>query len=453
MNIKHTYKVGGIFSAAFLFFILVFVHNVDAVDIKKHTINVQKNAHIVKTDSDTNYGNESKIKVEIDELVDHEQVCALIQFEDDILPDNSAAVDSADFEFTVLSFPHSQQVHIDISPLTSDWNEKGVTWSNVPGIDNRYTKTTVLFLGKEEYFDITEIVRAWVDGDIANYGIKICYKAGEKSSEFSFNSREGGWQAPKLITSYYYPNIALGNPVDMQDVGVQYIDDMAVVNIDANNIDNSQNVISLPKEIIKLREPKDGETLNTASPLFKWKYLNTLPKDTEPAIVVEKDDGQKWEALIEDKKDTVFSRDDGFENGSYKWHMEILKDARVIQKTENVHFKIDASDIDRVNRGVQPQPQNSVSQNIAQNKSVQEQPKQNITQNKKIEDKIEPKAKSDVQAEENQDILLWGILIGVSTALLILIIVLGIIWYNHKKDKIKEQSKGIAELKENNTKE
>jgi tetrahydromethanopterin S-methyltransferase subunit G len=422
-------------------FLLVFLFNVE-VQAQTQTADATQDASISQIKPSTNYGSEEEVQIAVDA---GSRVCALVEFEDFTLPD-SVIIDNAIFDFSLTSQHGLKDVQIDVTPIIQSWDENTVTWNNPATVDRKYTLTKSFKADSTNKIYIEDIATLWADKTIVNHGLELCYNKGliNETSDFTFGAHDSAFGTSVVVINYHYPAVALGNPVDnAQSIDLQYNDDLAVVDMGVvSNVDNSQNVIPVSQEAIALREPKDKEVVTTASPQFKWEYLTNLPQGTKPAIVVKKDDGQKWEALIENEKDTTISREDGFGNGSYKWYMEVLDGDKVVQKTNSWHFEIKANDLDKINKGVQPQPKNTVAQNIVQKNTTQTQPKSNIVQNKKIEDKIETKVKNTTQEIQNdskekatQQVFMWGILIGVSIALLILAIVLGIIWYKHKKDK------------------
>ena len=71
------------------------------------------------------------------------------------------------------------------------WTEKGATWNNIGESFDATPTTSFVAPKKKKYVavDITDLVQAWVRGDVPNYGFMLI---AEPSKESKFNTREAG---------------------------------------------------------------------------------------------------------------------------------------------------------------------------------------------------------------------------------------------------------------------
>ena len=89
----------------------------------------------------------------------------------------------------------------------SDWSEMAVTWNNAPAPSTAYGSVAVVSDSNWRYvsIDVTNLVRGWLNGSIANYGIMLRGPegSGSDSSWRSFTTREAGLSyTPKLVVTY-----------------------------------------------------------------------------------------------------------------------------------------------------------------------------------------------------------------------------------------------------------
>ncbi len=84
------------------------------------------------------------------------------------------------------------------------WSESSITWSNMPGFAEAYGATAVGYPSAATWysFDVTNLVRGWVNGSLANYGITIRGPEGSGSdfAWFGFFTSESSYDPYILIT-------------------------------------------------------------------------------------------------------------------------------------------------------------------------------------------------------------------------------------------------------------
>jgi hypothetical protein len=88
--------------------------------------------------------------------------------------------------------------------IVSAWSESSVTWDTSPSPAEAYGSASIKAGAWGWYsFDITNLVRGWVNGTMSNYGVMLRgpEQSGTDSSWRSFSTREGAY-TPQLVISY-----------------------------------------------------------------------------------------------------------------------------------------------------------------------------------------------------------------------------------------------------------
>ncbi len=88
--------------------------------------------------------------------------------------------------------------------ISSPWSESSVTWNTKPSYAEAYGSAAIPWAAGAWYsFDVTNLVRGWVNGTWPNYGIMIRGPewSGSDSSWRSFNTRESSYD-PQLVITY-----------------------------------------------------------------------------------------------------------------------------------------------------------------------------------------------------------------------------------------------------------
>jgi hypothetical protein len=88
--------------------------------------------------------------------------------------------------------------------IKSGWSEMSVTWNTKPSYGESYGTASVTHGDRRWYsFDVTDLVRAWVNGTKSNYGIMVRgpEHSGQDSSWKGFSTREGPFP-PQLVINY-----------------------------------------------------------------------------------------------------------------------------------------------------------------------------------------------------------------------------------------------------------
>ena len=126
---------------------------------------------------DTNNGDGILFKVKNEYGMSPGYECsALLKFDVSSIPQGSV-IESADlylyFFAYVDTFPGGRR--LDATRITSDWEEMTVTWNNQPSYASQPTSDSTVpgTLGRWMYWDLTEDVQDFVDGEKDNYGWKI----------------------------------------------------------------------------------------------------------------------------------------------------------------------------------------------------------------------------------------------------------------------------------------
>lgn len=103
---------------------------------------------------------------------------------------------NASLSLFVLTFLGSGVRSYETSGVNGNWTETGITWNNRPpaGLDLSYTSVT---LGSENFwqsFDVSAIVRSWVENSTSDDGISLIdanESSGSTANATVFDSRQG----------------------------------------------------------------------------------------------------------------------------------------------------------------------------------------------------------------------------------------------------------------------
>ncbi len=90
---------------------------------------------------------------------------------------------------------HTQDRSFVLHRIASDWTESGVTWASQPGLAEAHWQGTIDVTGERYYqFDITTLVRGWVNGSLPNYGLYMVgpETTGAEFARFDFGAYESG---------------------------------------------------------------------------------------------------------------------------------------------------------------------------------------------------------------------------------------------------------------------
>ncbi len=115
---------------------------------------------------------------------------ALIQFDLSSLPSLTAAqVSKATMSFYVNTAAITGGV--DVSQVTSAWTETAVTYSSQPTFQSPFA-TNVPTSGGRQWVtvDVTQLVKDWVSGTAANFGVKISAAASASNTSLVLDSKE-----------------------------------------------------------------------------------------------------------------------------------------------------------------------------------------------------------------------------------------------------------------------
>ncbi|MBA7559742.1 MAG: DNRLRE domain-containing protein [Dehalococcoidia bacterium] len=167
-----------------------------------------KDSYVLETYSTTNYGDSGFIfaGAHVDNFCR-----AYLQFSLDLLPED-CVIANARVGLNYVSDDISTATAIGAYPVLGAWSETGVTWNNQPAYAATFEDTHLLPTtptNNFHYWYITDLVRSWYNGSLANYGLVL--KSVDESAEegwTGFRSSDSGTAAqhPKLIINYYDPN-------------------------------------------------------------------------------------------------------------------------------------------------------------------------------------------------------------------------------------------------------
>ncbi|HIC89642.1 MAG TPA: DNRLRE domain-containing protein, partial [Anaerolineae bacterium] len=153
------------------------------VTIQRGTQGSVADAYIWATNPNYNGGTSNTLYTG---LVGNGEKRSLLQFDLGVIP-GGATIDSAAFYIYLLTSNHEI---VRVHRITAAWTETGVTWNNfgdsfAPGTEGYFVSESTDF----HQADVTQLVRAWVNGTYDNYGLLLEENLNDydsyRSSEYS----------------------------------------------------------------------------------------------------------------------------------------------------------------------------------------------------------------------------------------------------------------------------
>ena len=167
-------------------------------------------AHVIEGFPISNYGDIDCMRAGYDELVgvsEDKTARSLVFFELSKIP-SGAAINSATLRLRLVeSQGASVRRTVTTYRVSADWSEIMVTWDSAPAHQEAYGDTHILHGDWDWHeFDVTDLVKAWLDGTYPNYGIMIRgpETTGWDAAWRGFSTREGLYP-PQLVVDYYVP--------------------------------------------------------------------------------------------------------------------------------------------------------------------------------------------------------------------------------------------------------
>jgi len=155
----------------------------------------------------TNFGDTSDMWAGYDDYLspDGKIVRSLIQFDVSAIP-SGISIGSATLRvYLVGSWDYPNRTRtITTYRIGSAWSESSVTWNTCPSCAEAYGSAPVTHGAWGWYsFDVTNLVRGWVNGSLPNYGVMLRGPevSGSNSSWKGFSTREGPY-TPQLAITY-----------------------------------------------------------------------------------------------------------------------------------------------------------------------------------------------------------------------------------------------------------
>jgi hypothetical protein len=105
-----------------------------------------------------------------------------------------ATINSATLELSGLDpYPNNASpLTITFYPMSGSWSQNSVTWNNVPGFNSSYSPQVTVnsnYLAAPYDIDVTAIVKAWINGTLANNGLMLVSSAENSGVANSRNFR------------------------------------------------------------------------------------------------------------------------------------------------------------------------------------------------------------------------------------------------------------------------
>jgi len=188
-----------------------------------------------------NFGSTSDMWVGYDDYLepDGRIVRSLVRFDLSSIP-AGATINSATLRlYLVGSWDYPGKTRTITTYRTgSSWSESSVTWNNKPSYAEAYGSAGVTHGSGVWYsFDVTNLVRGWVNGTWPNYGIMLRGPewSGSDSSWKSFATRESSYD-PQLVITYVGIASASTPPIAQEEIRAPTIVEALGVHISTLNL-------------------------------------------------------------------------------------------------------------------------------------------------------------------------------------------------------------------------
>jgi Zn-dependent metalloprotease len=115
-----------------------------------------------------------------------------------------ATIQSAQLQLYLVQWDGTTPSPVRVHGLSQSWDESVIRWSNQPPPGLIVATQSIPASVGYKTWDVTALVQAWVNGDLANEGL-VLTPGTQQQFELIFNSREAGNNRPRLIIEYTTP--------------------------------------------------------------------------------------------------------------------------------------------------------------------------------------------------------------------------------------------------------
>jgi uncharacterized repeat protein (TIGR01451 family) len=172
-------------------------------------------ATVVQAAPTTNFGSTSDMWTGYDHCSGAQITRSLVRFNLSSIPSGTTVYQARLYLYLVNSCDIGERTHtVTTYRAGGSWSESSVTWNTSPGPAEAYGSASIPSRTWGWYsFDVTDLVRAWVNGSVSNYGLMVRgpESSGNSSARLGFATREaGGGYAPYLEVTYVGEGLGTG---------------------------------------------------------------------------------------------------------------------------------------------------------------------------------------------------------------------------------------------------
>lgn len=143
---------------------------------------------------------------------------AWLRFSLQTLPDGISSVDVADASLSLWVRGVERPGVLGVRAVLDPWSESTLVGTSAPGVIEDVLASAAVGTEAENGFvsiDVTEIVRAWVDGSLPNHGIELISVGGEGAFRLDSKESTGGGHEPRLRVQLGTPGAGPTNDVPL----------------------------------------------------------------------------------------------------------------------------------------------------------------------------------------------------------------------------------------------
>ena len=168
--------------------------NVESVGVRPSRLYATADATVIEGTASENFGSTVDMWVGYDHCKGGKRARSLVQFDVSAIAPGTQIAQATLSLYLVHSCDIGERTHkVKVYRTSDQWTESSVTWNDQPGRADSYASVSIPSRTWGRYsFDVTDLVRGWVNGNFPNYGLMVRgpESSGDDSARLGFYTRE-----------------------------------------------------------------------------------------------------------------------------------------------------------------------------------------------------------------------------------------------------------------------